>query len=169
MAETISVIKSAQMFDAYLPEPEVIRNFLASNWLALSSGDISMDLLELEKLRQDSNPVVFKKDYESRAKLLETAGPNGNAVTISPSITVTRTAHFENVGGKSEIVPDASGSHDINYVKCLTQGFTAYFKGKPWTAARKIAGMDIVVSAFLSAIPTIREKMADYVREMLHE
>jgi hypothetical protein len=165
MAETIAVIKSQQMWKSYLPEPEVIRKFLVENWALLSSGEVTMNLQQIEQMRE-GEVAVFEEDYESRQGVMYEASIEGNSVSLQPEFIVYRDATFKERNGNAALIPNTP--HEVNYVACLTNGFTAYYRGQPWTAARKISGMDMVVSAFIAALPEIKNKIKVYIGRVLN-
>lgn len=165
MAETMAVIKSQQMWEAYLPEPEVIRKFLTDNWALLSSGELVMNLQQIEQMRE-GEVAVFDEDYESRQSVMDEATIDGNTVSLPPEFMVYRENTYFKSNGNAELMWNSP--HEVNYVACLTNGFTAYYRGQPWTAARKISGMDMVVSAFIAALPTIKNKIKVYIGRVLN-
>jgi hypothetical protein len=139
-----------------MPSPEDIREFLSENWKVLNERVIGIG--ELNGARK-SPAGGLAGDTKRKTAVVNSAHEEGNRVSLGDeeNFLIERPKIFERINGKAEMVTNDGTQR--SYLRCLTQGFHLRYKGQYWEAAKRIDGMDLVVSGFILAAMTIKEKI----------
>jgi hypothetical protein len=167
MATEVILVQLARMsVTARTPSPANIRSFLKDNWgeLATAAMVITPDVLESMSQPEIIPHNMFPHDFLLKPDFMVSGRDDGKTIRLISSIIVTWKHRFENIGGTATLVPS---THDVNYVECFTLGFTDYLRGQPFNSAKKIEGMDLIISAFLLSINEILTEAKRIIAEEL--
>lgn len=140
-----------------MPSPEEVRDFLSTNWKTLNERVIGIGELGAARLGRSGGLVG---DGKRKTAVAQSAHADANMVKLGDEQTflIERPKIFERINGKAELVPNDE-HEQRSYLRCLTQGFHLRHKGQYWEGAKRVDGMDLVVSGFILAAMTIKEKI----------